>query len=1746
MELLRNFKELNKSDVGLAGGKGASLGEMTQAGIPVPPGFVILSASFEKFIEETGLAADIDAILDSVNHEEIHTVENASEKIRALILAATMPKDIAREITSSFKKLGAKYVAVRSSATAEDSASAAWAGQLDSFLNTSQSKVLENVKRCWASLFTPRAIFYRFEKDLHKQKISVAVVVQKMVESEISGIAFSVHPVTQDRNQLIIEASYGLGEAIVSGQVTPDSYVVEKTPRRIIERMVQAKTRGLYRSPKAENEWKEIPASKAEQQALSDKQVLELSELILRIEEHYGFPCDIEWALEKEKFYIVQSRPITTLMDVVAPEKSGDTSMAKGYTFEEAMEDMKTNTHWYNKSFSGYPFGIAQQGMGIAYGSEATPYAIPYGLFFQNYNRNDRFDWFWNADLMVQKRKEVLAEAIKNPNFTKEFYGDWEHEWDIFLKHWEVVAHADLSTMSPSELRKKFQPIHDAIVRHTSYAYVVDTFLNDAEEDWLERFIKDELGKKATPEVVALLTAPAYGSFVNEFEVRKLEVAQRIHRGGAKGSKKDLLRGECRPIVHDFFWARAGYHICVRLTPEDVYQEALDESKKLGNGIAAKIREEKTRISENKKKKAELMRTLGVSKELRRVIEISEIFTHIQDKRKEGVLRGNSLFFEALGVTAAKNDIDPELIFYITPSEFLDPKKFAAIDWNEVRLRRDKGALFVFSAGECRVISRSEYEKEISVEHFFPSSLGVDEIRGTVAYKGLVRGIARVATNMSEIEAFNEGDILVANQTTPEYVPAMKKASAFVTDQGGITCHAAIIAREMKKPCIIGTKNASRVIKSGDMVEVDADKGVVRILERSSGQVTFEKIYTRDTTYIMQELWAIGCSRGVEKEFGWKNPYLPGIIHYMNQGSIEIWENLRATEWLEDVVLKKNEEDPKFIDDVLEKYKAKLAIIHKLWKEKKLGVNKLAQLIKLSDEAMPYFVFYYYSAVNDKTPKGIRAKALAMRNKDEFFAQNDIAIRKSISEIYPRTKNYETTIFIDEIKKIPAAPELEDRKLHSLIVDGKDLFLGTLSDFEKNNPQFSFKGDAIVGNNSGVIKGEIAQKGIATGPVKILRRRDQLDEVREGDIIVSPMTTPDFLPTMRRAAAFVTDEGGITCHAGIVARELKKPCIIGTKIATQVLKDGDVVEVDANRGVVRILHGDSAGMPPSSVKLFKFMTREHSFFYASIWNEADRDHFERYIPGTNFRNMAFLRDASGVVDIYFDLDELEEIFKKISQAIIEDPKLLDVIIADFYRYWKKLWLYISKKKKIKNLKELAGYYNDCVQWWVPMAYLFGVPDREEIPKRLRAKALKVRESTQEYSNEIDRVYRDFFEKKYPRHTAVAGLLMPEEVYRIEKLTRKDLEEIKKRKEGWALTTMGGKTEFKPLSEVRGITNILSKIYSREKTLFYFSMWNDSDRRGWKNFLGHNVRQNLFIVPPPGEKGSVWYSSAELAIINTLLKEKLKSDPTLVRRFVKTLDANWKVISPYLLDKKKIRTVKDFNNYYEHLVDWWSAMNTAFTIPDMAEVSPALRKKFLRYREESEKYTEKMNKVMVAFWHDRFPELKDITFFIAPGEVAKLAGNSREKVLALVRSRRNGCVMLNGTIYPIERLDALLSENNIELEKATAEGIAEIKGTPAYKGVVRGRVKKIRSFADMKDFAPGDVLVTEMTNPDYVPIMKKAAAVVTDEGGTTCHAAIASRELKVPCVVGTKIATQVLKDGDMVEVDADKGIVKILK
>jgi len=308
------LSELDKDSIPVAGGKGASLGEMTKAGFPVPPGFVISAAAFEEFLHETNAVEEIEAMWSRLNIRDIENVEENAEIIRDVLLQKKFPEALGKEILSAFDILGESLVAVRSSATAEDSEIDAWAGQLESYMYVARDNLLGHVQKCWASLYTPRALFYRAERGLTRKDVSVAVVVQKMVASGVAGVCFTVHPVTQDNNQMILEACWGLGESLVLGLVTPDSYIFEKDTATLLDTNVSSQERMIVRDTTGV-QTVDVPLKKQEQQKLTDQQVKELALLCLKIEKHYGKPLDIEWALEKENFAIVQARAITTLQE---------------------------------------------------------------------------------------------------------------------------------------------------------------------------------------------------------------------------------------------------------------------------------------------------------------------------------------------------------------------------------------------------------------------------------------------------------------------------------------------------------------------------------------------------------------------------------------------------------------------------------------------------------------------------------------------------------------------------------------------------------------------------------------------------------------------------------------------------------------------------------------------------------------------------------------------------------------------------------------------------------------------------------------------------------------------------------------------------------------------------------------------------------------------------------------------------------------------------------------------------------------------------------------------------------------------------------------------------------------------------------------------------------------------------------------------------------------------------------------
>ncbi len=325
-DLVLWFESLRKTDIPSVGGKNANLGEMTSAGIPVPPGFAITAFSYKRFIEETGIASKIYEIIKETvtNPNDPKQFEIASKKIRGLVEATPMPKDIENAARSAYaemcKRIGVNdvFVAVRSSATAEDLADASFAGQQETFLNIrGPDEVIEATVKCWSSLFTPRAIFYRTEKGFAHEKVFISVGVQKMVNSRVAGVMFTINPVTGDGNQIVIEGNHGLGEAVVSGAVTPDDFVVDKKALKITDRRLAKKTIQYIRDPNTgKTVHVEVPVDKQEQPCISDDEILRLAEMAKRIEQHYGKAQDIEWAIDRDlafpgNLFIVQSRPET-------------------------------------------------------------------------------------------------------------------------------------------------------------------------------------------------------------------------------------------------------------------------------------------------------------------------------------------------------------------------------------------------------------------------------------------------------------------------------------------------------------------------------------------------------------------------------------------------------------------------------------------------------------------------------------------------------------------------------------------------------------------------------------------------------------------------------------------------------------------------------------------------------------------------------------------------------------------------------------------------------------------------------------------------------------------------------------------------------------------------------------------------------------------------------------------------------------------------------------------------------------------------------------------------------------------------------------------------------------------------------------------------------------------------------------------------------------------------------------------
>ncbi len=1232
-------------------------------------------------------------------------MEHASERIQSLILNAPFPSDLETEIRTAFSTLNAPYVAVRSSATAEDGADHAWAGQLDSYLNTTEATLLKNVQRCWASLFTPRAIFYRFEKDLHTTHISVAVVVQKMVASEVSGIAFSVHPVTEDRNQLIIEAGFGLGEAIVSGSVTPDSYVVEKTPRNILDVNVSTQTRALYRASGGGNEWKDIPEPQASSQVLNQQQILELSEIILTIERHYGFPCDIEWAYEQNTFYIVQSRPITTLSkraeDITSPFVSPE---LKDFNPDEYHWDGL----WKNDLFAtcfwqdcwvpevAAEMNLNLQGVGVM--------NLKGGNFFVHKPTRAKVD----AQVKEMIDKENAA-FFRNMVTVSDKIFEWGIAKGEYLRKEEPTL-------------EHFRDFVQTAKKMNFLWLIGATYVNwPVQEKLQEVVIEDGFPAEHVMDVIPKIDTP-----LHHYQSGLIELKKAIGKKSFAEVEADpALFEQLKAHAEKYVWIEISNFIGEPMTPERLYNQVQHLEKDSEHDHSAFVPNKP--LSEKMQFVLECMHDVGYVKQ-----GGAEYFSIFSEKTLP-FLRAVA---EKIGITyrelmcLSTSEIEWALQGTLS-AEALKQRVGKRIGVNDWAVIGDESGNMLY-VDEPNDIARL-------IEKMIPrAGEGTKELVGQTGNRGTYTGPVRVVMNTYDFGKMQTGDVLVTTMTTPDFVVLMQKSGAIVTDIGGLLCHAAIMSRELKKPCIIGTKFATQILKDGDLVEVDADSGVVRIVESATEEESVDEWQTIaqdfNSPYIKHFIFVTALSL-YRDELN-----LPKLLIAMKgeNGAMQAFARLSSWEAAHKVLAERAKNDPNYIErelidktnklgeefnewsereifeaDLSKKSEHELVVLYYAFVEKQARMyaygitlptldfgsfayvegnlerilkakvpsekysayysiltepieNSFAQdqefaLLSLMDryysdqwkqdvisgttnlqQEYPEFwkdlaahtrtyawVYYVYTGpafteqnfldfivqelhADERPGKKLerlqqkRKETLIRREqyirdlKSDVLEENILRLAGKMVWAKPRRKDYQSKSYyhleklqreigrrisatLDEVRHTPIK-DLEKclngekfnaekaraiKALHSVIpkendsielVYGDDTqdFLKTVRT-EKPGPQ----GEEVRGNT--------AYKGKVQGRVRIINAPQDMEKMQKGDVLVSVATTPSIVPAMKKAAAIVADEGGLTCHAAIVSRELEIPCVVGTKFATQVLKDGDLVEVDADKGVVTIL-----------------------------------------------------------------------------------------------------------------------------------------------------------------------------------------------------------------------------------------------------------------------------------------------------------------------------------------------------------------------------------------------------------------------------------------------------------------------------------------------------------------------------------------------------------------------------------------------
>ncbi|MEV6548549.1 rifamycin-inactivating phosphotransferase [Streptomyces sp. NPDC051597] len=857
-----DLRAADETQGAIVGGKGAHLGGLSRLeGIRVPGGFCVTTDAFRRIMTEAPSIAERLEQLSHLGPDDREATRTLSAELRRTIEGVTIPGDLAAEVTGALARFGEQSAyAVRSSATAEDLPTASFAGQQDTYLNVvGPEAVLQHISRCWASLFTERAVVYRQRNGIDHRTVHMAVVVQRMVFPDASGILFTADPVTGNRKVATVDAGFGLGEALVSGLVNPDVFTVRDG--EIIARTIAAKQRALYALPAGGTQEVVLDSRQQEQPALTDAQALGLVQLGRRIEAHFGCPQDIEWCLADDDFLVVQSRPITTLFPIPEADDE-DNHLYVSVGHQQMMTDPMT------------PLGLSvwrltamatmQEAGGRLFVDVTRRLASPA-------SRTALLDLMGRGDPLVRDALETVldrddfvpslpdadpggppaggapAPIETDPALVTELVERSEASIEALRRDIRTRTGPELFDFLVEAFEEHKRVLGDRLSMQVIMAGMEATW-------WLNDQLREWLGEKNAADT---LTLSAPGNITSEMGLALLDVADVIRprpevvaflQGVEDEDFLDELAklpggAEARDAIEaylDRYGMRCVGEIDItrprwRERPTTLVPVILDNVRNAEPGAAAR-RFEHGRHEALKKEQDVLSRLRALpdgdrkADETKRMIDRVRTFIGYREYPKYGIISRYFLYKQALMAEAerlvrAGVISDKEDVFYLTFQEFHDAVRTHQVDAGLIRVRREAFQSY-HALTPPRVLTS---DGETLNGAYRRDDVPPGALVGLPVSAGTVEGRARVILDMARAD-LEAGDILVTSYTDPSWSPLFVGITGLVTEVGGLMTHGAVIAREYGLPAVVGVERATQLIRDGQRIRVHGTDGYVEIL----------------------------------------------------------------------------------------------------------------------------------------------------------------------------------------------------------------------------------------------------------------------------------------------------------------------------------------------------------------------------------------------------------------------------------------------------------------------------------------------------------------------------------------------------------------------------------------------------------------------------------------------------------------------------------------------------------------------------------------------------------------------------------------------------------------------------------------------------------------------------------------------------------------------------------------------------